>query len=110
MFNFKSKQMLAKDIGIDLGTATVLVYVEGKGIVLNEPSVVAVNKDTDTIAKIGKDAQIMLGRNPENIEVVRPLRDGVINRYDVTGKYDISAKSTYLCSNGYLGGGGACCS
>ena len=86
MFNFKSKQMLAKDIGIDLGTATVLVYVEGKGIVLNEPSVVAVNKDTDTIAKIGKDAQIMLGRNPENIEVVRPLRDGVINRYDVTEK------------------------
>lgn len=86
MFNFKSKQMLAKDIGIDLGTATVIVYVEGKGIVLNEPSVVAVNKDTDTIAKIGKDAQIMLGRNPENIEVVRPLRDGVINRYDVTEK------------------------
>ena len=59
MFNFKTKQMLAKDIGIDLGTATVLVYVEGKGIVLNEPSVVAVNKDTDTIAKIGKDAQII---------------------------------------------------
>ncbi len=86
MFHFKAKQMLTKDIGIDLGTATVLVYVEGKGIVLNEPSVVAVDKNTDTIAKIGKDAQVMLGRNPNNIEVVRPLRDGVINRYDVTEK------------------------
>ncbi|MBE6546896.1 MAG: rod shape-determining protein [Ruminococcaceae bacterium] len=76
--------MFSKDIGIDLGTATVLVYVDGKGIVLNEPSVVAVDKNTDCIAKIGKDAQLMLGRNPGNIEVVRPLRDGVINRYDVT--------------------------
>ncbi len=86
MFNFKSKQMFSKDIGIDLGTATVLVYVEGRGIVLNEPSVVAIDKNTDTIAKIGKDAQVMLGRNPNNIEVVRPLRDGVIDRYDVTEK------------------------
>lgn len=86
MFHFKAKQMLSKDIGIDLGTATVLVYVDGKGIVLNEPSVVAVDKNTDTIARIGKDAQVMLGRNPSNIEMVRPLRDGVINRYDVTEK------------------------
>jgi len=84
MFQKKAKQMFSKDIGIDLGTATVLVYVDGKGIVLNEPSVVAVDKNTDCIAKIGKDAQLMLGRNPGNIEVVRPLRDGVINRYDVT--------------------------
>lgn len=86
MFHFKAKQMLTKDIGIDLGTATVLVYVDGKGIVLNEPSVVAVDKNLDCIAKIGKDAQMMLGRNPGNIEVVRPLRDGVISRYDVTEK------------------------
>ncbi len=86
MFHLKAKQMLTKDIGIDLGTATVLVYVDGKGIVLNEPSVVAVDKNLDCIAKIGKDAQIMLGRNPSNIEVVRPLRDGVISRYDVTEK------------------------
>lgn len=71
---------------MDLGTATVLVYVQGKGIVLNEPSVVAVDKNMDCITKIGKDAQVMLGRNPGNIEVVRPLRDGVINRYDVTEK------------------------
>lgn len=86
MFNKKAKQLLSKDIGIDLGTATVLVYVEGKGIVLNEPSVVAVDKNADCIAKIGKDAQLMLGRNPNNIEVVRPLREGVIDRYDVTEK------------------------
>ena len=86
MFNFKSKQLLAKDIGIDLGTTSVLVYVEGKGIVLNEPSVVAVDTNTDCIAKIGKDAQMMLGRNPAHIEVVRPLKDGVISRYDVAQK------------------------
>ncbi len=86
MFNKKAKQLFSKDIGIDLGTATVLVYVEGKGIVLNEPSVVAVDKNADCIAKIGKDAQLMLGRNPNNIEVVRPLREGVIDRYDVTEK------------------------
>ena len=86
MFNFKAKQMFSTDLGMDLGTATVLVYARGKGIVLNEPSVVAVDKNTDCIAKIGKDAQVMLGRNPSNIEVVRPLREGVINRYDVTEK------------------------
>ncbi|MBQ9086871.1 MAG: rod shape-determining protein [Clostridia bacterium] len=86
MFKFKTKQLFSKDIGIDLGTATVLVFVEGKGIVLNEPSVVAVDKNTDCIAKIGKDAQVMVGRNPNHIEIVRPLRDGVINRYDVTEK------------------------
>ena len=83
---FKSKQLFSRDIGMDLGTATVLVYVEGKGIVLNEPSVVAVDTSTDRIAKIGKDAQVMLGRNPSNIDVIRPLKDGVISRYDVTQK------------------------
>ncbi len=86
MFNFKAKQVFTKDIGIDLGTATVLVYVEGKGIVLNEPSVVAINTDTDMITKVGKDAQAMLGRNPENIKVVRPLENGVISQYEVTQK------------------------
>lgn len=83
---FKSKQMLSRNIGIDLGTASVIVYVEGKGILLKEPSVVAVDTNTDLIVKIGKDAQAMLGRNPENIEVVRPLKEGVISRYDVTQK------------------------
>ena len=86
MFNFKSKQLFSKDIGIDLGTASVLVYVEGKGIVLREPSVVAVDTNADCIVKIGKDAQAMLGRNPSNIDVIRPLKDGVISRYDVTQK------------------------
>ena len=86
MFNFKSKNVFSKDIGIDLGTATVLVYVQGKGVVLNEPSVVAVNTDTDMITKVGKDAQAMIGRNPENIDVVRPLENGVISQYDVTQK------------------------
>lgn len=83
---FGGKQMFSRDIGIDLGTATVLVFVEGKGIVLNEPSVVAVDTSADTIVKIGKDAQAMLGRNPTHIEVIRPLKEGVISRYDVTQK------------------------
>ncbi len=83
---FKAKQMLSRNIGIDLGTATVLVYVEGKGIVLNEPSVVAVDTSIDTIVKIGKDAQAMLGRNPAHIDVIRPLKEGVISRYDITQK------------------------
>ena len=86
MFNLKINKLLSKDIGIDLGTTSVLVYVDGSGIVINEPSVVAVDKNTDCITKIGKDAQVMLGRNPGNIEIVRPLRAGVISRYDVTEK------------------------
>ena len=84
MFKFKGKKMLSKDIGIDLGTASVIVYVDGKGIVLREPSVVAVDTNTDTIVKIGKDAQAMLGRNPDHINVIRPLKEGVISCYDVT--------------------------
>lgn len=80
------KSMFSRDIGIDLGTATVLVYVEGKGIVLNEPSVVAVDNSNDCIARIGRDAQAMLGRNPAHIDVIRPLKEGVISRYDVTQK------------------------
>ena len=76
--------MFSKDIGIDLGTATVLVYVQGKGVVLKEPSFVAIDNNTDHIVKVGKDARAMLGRNPDNISVIRPLRDGVIDQYDVT--------------------------
>ncbi|MBQ9111989.1 MAG: rod shape-determining protein [Clostridia bacterium] len=78
--------MLSKDIGLDLGTASVVVYVDGKGIVLREPSVVAVDTNTDTIVKIGKEAQAMLGRNPDHINVVRPLKEGVISCYDMTQK------------------------
>ena len=80
--NFK----LSRNIGIDLGTATVLVYMQGKGIVLEEPSVVAVDTNTDTILQVGKRAQQMLGRTPGNIAAVRPLRDGVISQYEVTLK------------------------
>ena len=86
MFNFKIKNKLSRDIGIDLGTASVIVCVEGDGIVLHEPSVVAVDSNTDTIDKIGKDAQAMIGRNPDNIRVIRPLKDGVISDYAVTQK------------------------
>ncbi len=74
----------SQNIGIDLGTATVLVYVQGKGIVLEEPSVVAIDINNDRILAVGKKAQQMLGRTPGNITAVRPLRDGVISQYEVT--------------------------
>lgn len=72
------------EVGIDLGTANVLVYIKGKGVVLNEPSVVAINRDTNEILEVGEEARQMLGRTPANIVAVRPLRDGVISDYDVT--------------------------
>ena len=74
------------DIGIDLGTASVLVYVRGKGVVLKEPSVVAFDRDTNKIKAIGEEARLMLGRTPGNIVAVRPLRQGVISDYTVTEK------------------------
>ena len=80
------KFQFSRNIGIDLGTATVLVYVQGKGIVLQEPSVVAIDTNTDRILKVGIEAQQMLGRTPGNIVAVRPLRDGVISQYEVTLK------------------------
>lgn len=75
---------LGQDIGIDLGTATVLVYVKGKGIVLREPSVVAIDKNTNKLLAVGEEARRMLGRTPGNIVAIRPLRDGVISDYDIT--------------------------
>jgi len=72
------------DVGVDLGTANTLVYVQGEGIVLNEPSVVAVNKGTGQIEGIGLEAKRMLGRTPHGVEAVRPLKDGVIADVDVT--------------------------
>ena len=78
--------ILSRDIGIDLGTATVQAYVQGKGIVLREPSVVAIDKSTDRVIKVGKEAQEMLGRTPDSISALRPLKDGIINEYDVTLK------------------------
>ena len=74
----------ATEVGIDLGTANVLVYIKGKGIVMNEPSVVAINQDTDEILAVGEEARQMLGRTPSNIIAVRPLRDGVVSDYDIT--------------------------
>ena len=74
----------SNDVGIDLGTASVLVYVRGKGIVLNEPSVVAVDKTTGKILSVGDDAEKMLGRTPGNIIAIRPLREGVISDYEMT--------------------------
>ncbi len=75
-----------QDIGVDLGTATVLIYIKGKGIVLKEPSVAAVDKMTGRLFAVGYEAQRMIGRTPGNIVAVRPLRDGVISDYDVTEK------------------------
>ncbi len=77
---------LRPDIGIDLGTASVLVYVKGRGIVLSEPSVVAIDSETGEIIEVGRRAQAMLGRTPKNIQAIRPLRDGVISQYDITLK------------------------
>lgn len=78
--------MFTTDIGIDLGTANVLVYVKGKGIVLREPSVVAINKDNGRVIAVGSEARRMLGRTPGNIVAIRPLKEGVIADYDVTEK------------------------
>jgi rod shape-determining protein MreB len=75
-----------QEIGVDLGTATVLVYVKGQGIMLREPSVIAVVKDTGEVKAVGNDAYRMLGRTPGNITAVRPMRDGVIADYDMTEK------------------------
>ena len=76
--------MAASDIGIDLGTSSVLVYVRGQGVVLKEPSVVAYDKDTNEIKAIGEDARLMIGRTPGNIAAVHPLRQGVISDYTIT--------------------------
>lgn len=97
------------ELGIDLGTATVLVYEKGKGVVLKEPSVVAINKNTNKILAIGDEARKMIGRTPGNIVAVRPLRDGVISDYDITermlreviqkasGKRNIVAPRVMVC-------------
>ncbi len=76
--------MFGRDVGMDLGTASVLIFVKGKGIVLREPSVVALDKNTGRLLKVGDEAQKMLGRTPGNIVAIRPLREGVISDYDMT--------------------------
>ncbi|HSH24541.1 MAG TPA: rod shape-determining protein, partial [Massilibacterium sp.] len=74
----------SRDMGIDLGTANTLVFVKGKGIVVREPSVVALRKDTGTIEAVGNDAKQMIGRTPGNIVAIRPMKDGVIADFDTT--------------------------
>ncbi|MDZ4717970.1 MAG: rod shape-determining protein [Roseiflexaceae bacterium] len=100
---------MARKIGIDLGTANVLVYVKGRGIVLSEPSVVALSTKDNRIKAVGADALAMLGREPESIEVVRPLRNGVIADYDITqamlkyfiekanGRFSMSKPDVMIC-------------
>ena len=78
--------VMSNDIGIDLGTASILVYIKGKGVVLKEPSVVAIDRDADKIMAIGEEARLMIGRTPGNIVAVRPLRQGVISDYTMTEK------------------------
>ena len=86
MFKSNLNLNMNKSIGIDLGTATVLVYSQqSKGIIITEPSVVAIDSN-DRIVKVGQEAQEMLGRTPDNIVAIRPLKDGVINRYEITFK------------------------
>ena len=86
MFGLGKFRMMGSDMGIDLGTASILVYIKGQGIVLQEPSVVAIEKNTNSILAVGEDARRMLGRTPGNIVAVRPLREGVISDYDITEK------------------------
>ena len=74
----------SKDIGIDLGTANTLVYVKGRGIVINEPSVVAVNKKTGQVLAIGREAKRMVGKTPSHIVATRPLVDGVVSDFEIT--------------------------
>ena len=80
----KIYKLFSNNIGIDLGTVNTLVYLGGHGIIINEPSVVAVNQKTDQIVAIGSDAKQMLGRTPAHIKAIRPLIDGVISDFEVT--------------------------
>ena len=78
--------MFSSDLAIDLGTANTLVYARGKGIVVNEPSIVAINKSTGEVEAVGKEAKEMLGRTPGNIVAIKPMKDGVIADFKVTEK------------------------
>src|ERR1700694_55868 len=85
--NFRSLfRMFSSDLAMDLGTANTLVYAKGKGIVVNEPSIVAINKNTNEVEAVGKEAKEMLGRTPGNIVAIKPMKDGVIADFKVTEK------------------------
>lgn len=99
MFGFGG---FTRDLGIDLGTANTLVYVKGKGVVLREPSVVALQTDTKQIVAVGSDAKQMIGRTPGNVVALRPMKDGVIADYETTAtmmKYYIQQAQK---SNGFF--------
>lgn len=105
MFFFR----MGTDMGIDLGTATVLVYIKGKGVILKEPSVVAIDRNNNRVLAVGEEARQMIGRTPGNIVAIRPMRDGVISDYDITekmlkhfitkacGKRRLSAPKVVIC-------------
>lgn len=93
--------MSGADIGIDLGTANVLIYVSEKGIVLEEPSVVAIDNKSNEIIAVGTEARRMIGRTPANIDVIRPLRDGVISNYEITEKMLSSFIETIIEKKGF---------
>ena len=105
MFFFR----MGTDMGIDLGTATVLVYIKGKGVILKEPSVVAIDRNNNRVLAVGEEARKMIGRTPGNIVAIRPMRDGVISDYDITermlkhfikkacGKRRLSAPKVVIC-------------
>lgn len=105
MFFFR----VGTDMGIDLGTSTVLVYIKGKGVILKEPSVVAIDRNNNKVLAVGEEARQMIGRTPGNIVAIRPMRDGVISDYDITekmlnhfikkacGKRRLSAPKVVIC-------------
>src|ERR687887_2681065 len=78
--------LFSSDLAIDLGTANTLVYAKGRGIVVNEPSIVAINKVTNQVEAVGREAKEMLGRTPGSIVAIRPMKDGVIANFEVTEK------------------------
>lgn len=97
----KNVGIFSKDIGIDLGTANTLVFMKGKGIIMREPSVVAVDTRTDTVRYVGQDAKDVIGRTPGSIVAVRPLKDGVIADFDITASMlQIFIKKA--CSNTFI--------
>ena len=92
--------VMSNDIGIDLGTASILVYIRGKGVVLKEPSVVAIDRDSNNVVAYGENARLMLGKTPGNLKAVRPLKQGVISDYTLTEKmlklHEISANLGHI--------------
>jgi len=98
--------IFSQKLGIDLGTTSVLVYLPGKGIVLNEPSVVAINQKTGQVVAVGKDAYKMVGRTPGHVQAIRPLVDGVISNFEATEEMlaHFIRKAVEICGKKYSHG------